>query len=264
MNLHAKQISIQIHDKTICKDLTLDIKSGESWGLLGPNGCGKTTLLHTLAGLHSLTAGEIFLGETKFHQFSTKAIAQSLGILLQEFVANFPQTVWDYCVAARYPHLAYFKKESDKDKQIVYEALATLELKNCFNRNILQLSGGEKKRLAIAALLAQTPSIYLLDEPTNHLDLRHQINILTHFRQLAATESATLLMSLHDINIAQRFCDHILLLFPNGRIEQGTREEMLTAKYLTDLYQHPIQSISDRESIFWYPKAESHAAICME
>lgn len=251
--LHAKKITIKIEQKTICEDLTLSMHPGEIWGILGPNGSGKTTFLHSLAGLHPITSGEIWLGERSLFTISIQALAQIRGILLQDFPLSFPQTVWEYCLAGRYPYLHYFKKESEYDKQIVMTALQKMELTHLLKKNIMRLSGGEKRRVAIAALLAQTPNIYLLDEPTNHLDIPHQLRVFNYLHQLAK-ESQTIIMTLHDINHAQIFCQKILLLFPNGKTLQGKTQEILTAENLTQLYQHPLQAITHGTSIYWQPK----------
>lgn len=251
--LHTQHVSVKIGSKIICRDLNLDINPGDVWAILGSNGSGKTTLLHALAGFFPLAYGDIFLGENKLTQLSIKTIAQSIGILFQDFNLTFPQTVWEYCRAGRYPHLAYFKKDSAKDQQIVMHALQKMELDKLTHRPVAQLSGGEKRRLAIAALLAQTPSIYLLDEPTNHLDMRHQMSVLNHFRDLAATQSAAIILSLHDVNLAQQFCNHFLFLFPDGSTLQGSQQTLLTCENLTRLYQHPVKMTNGAPS-FWYPE----------
>lgn len=251
--LQAKQIAIHVNGKTICEDLDLTLRPGETWGILGPNGSGKTTLLHTLAGLSAITKGEIWLGADRLNKLSSKSIAQTLGLLFQDVNAVFAQTIWEYCLAGRYPHLNYLQRESPQDKQIVLQALQTMELDHCLHKNMMQLSGGEKRRLAIATLLAQTPGIYLLDEPTNHLDVRHQMLVLNQFRNLAAMQSCAILMSLHDVNLAQQFCDRILLLFSDGSVMQGLTQEMLTEENLTRLYQHPMRVWGEGSLIYWYP-----------
>lgn len=247
--LSTKNLTLKIGQLTLCEALNLVIRPGEMWAVLGANGSGKTTLLHTLAGLLPAEQGQIFLNQEAFTQLSNKALAQSLGILFQDYNPPFPQTVWEYCCAGRYPHRAYFQKESAGDKHIVLQALQVMELDKLKQRSVAQLSGGEKRRLAIASLLAQTPDIYLLDEPTNHLDLRHQIQVLKHFRHLVATKSAAVVLSLHDVNLAQQFCNRFLFLFPNGATQQDT---IMTSESLTRLYQHPIVMINNASMPFWY------------
>lgn len=239
--MNIKNATITIAHKIICQQLNLELRPGEMWGILGPNGSGKTTLLHTLAGLHAITSGDIWLGPDKLTTLSPKKIAKQLAILFQDTHPIFPQTVWDYCLDARYPHLSYFKKMSEQDQAIVEHALQIMELLPFKQQLITRLSGGEKRRLAIAALLAQTPRIYLLDEPTNHLDIRHQLSTLRHFRDLAEKKSAIVMMTLHDMNLAQQFCNRVLLLFPDRSTIQGNTSDILTTENLTRLYQCSVR-----------------------
>ena len=239
--LEAKQIEIKIGNKKICQQLNLTLNAGEIWGVLGPNGCGKTTLLHALTGLHPLQQGEIYCHGEKLKNLSTKVIAQSIGLLFQDFNASFPQTVWEYCLESRFPHLNYFKKATEQDKKMVWHALQMTELNELSHRVITKLSGGEKRRLALSALLAQTPTIFLLDEPSNHLDIKHQMNIFTYLQKLAKTDRVSIMMSLHDIHLAKQFCSHLLLLFADGSTKQGETKQIMTIENLTTLYHYPME-----------------------
>lgn len=251
--LKTENLAITIGNKTLCQDLNLTINAGEVWGILGQNGSGKTTLLHTLAGLLPAKQGEIWLGNNKLSLLSIKSVAKYLGILFQDVNVVFLQTVFDYCMGGRFPHLAYFQRETAEDRRIVHYALERLSVSHLAHKPLHQLSGGEKRRVAIAALLAQTPTLYLLDEPTNHLDIHHQIAVLKTFRQLAREESAAILMALHDVNLAQQFCDHILLMFADGRTLQGSVDDVLTSENLTLLYQHPLHKLGNDPLSFWWP-----------
>lgn len=243
MLLETKQLSISIGQKMICHHLNCCFYPGEVWGILGPNGSGKTTFLQTLIGLHPIEGGDIWLRGQSLKAQSILSIAKSIGILFQDFHQAFSQTVGDYCQASRYPHLTYSKRMKDSDKDIVTQALASMHLDHLKERQITALSGGEKRRLSIAALLAQSPIIYLLDEPTNHLDISYQIQVLHHFQHLAKMQGASIIMSLHDINLAARFCSHIMLFYPLGKVLTGSVQTMLTAENLTRLYQHPINAL---------------------
>jgi len=151
--------------------------------------------------------------------------------------------VWEYCLSSRFPHLSYFNKPNHEDEKIVIHALEKMDLTHLAKRVVGKLSGGEKRRLAIAALLTQKPEIYLLDEPTNHLDIKHQHQVLNYFRELARHTQATIVMSLHDVNLAQQYCDHILLLYPNGETLQGPSSEILTTHNLSKLYQLSMNKV---------------------
>lgn len=239
--LETKNLRISINNKIICHDLNWQVNAGEVWGILGPNGSGKTTLLHTLAGLHSHFNGDIFIANEKIGLCTPKKIAQKIGILFQHFTETFSQTVWEYCLASRFPHQHYFQKKSAHDEAITRKSLALMELEPLAKQNIHHLSGGQKRRLAIACILNQTPHVFLLDEPNNHLDVRHQIQMLKHFCLLAETESKIVIMSLHDVNLAQQFCTHLLLIHHGGVIQQGRTEEIINTENLSKLYEHHMQ-----------------------
>jgi iron complex transport system ATP-binding protein len=244
--LEIKNVTLQIGKQPLCSSLSLHIQSGEIWGILGPNGSGKTTLLNALAGLLPKISGEINLQGENLFSLSRKNIAQKLGILFQESHDHFPQTVWEVCFSGRYPH-----ESSKQDQDITEQALFDMDLQKKSNQLIHTLSGGERKRLSIATLLTQTPHIYLLDEPTNHLDLHYQVKILNHFKNLARNKSASILMSLHDINLAAHYCQKVLLLFGDGTYLAGPTHSLLKNPYLSQLYQHPIESMRINDMTWW-------------
>jgi iron complex transport system ATP-binding protein len=249
--LETKNLHLKIANKTICQAFDLQIKPGERWGILGPNGSGKTTLLHAMSGLQTFHDGQIWLRNQPIKQSSPKKIARYLGILLQDTSLVFPQSVIEYCLAGRHPHLDYFAHENKTDLAIAMESLRTMELETLAQQNIFRLSGGERRRLAIATLLTQTPQIYLLDEPTNHLDLRHQIKTLNHFKCLTETTAISVIMSLHDLNLAQQYCSHIVMLFEGGETVQGTVKNVLTTKNVSKLYQYPLTNVSVNNQTLW-------------
>lgn len=230
------------------KPLSLELQRGETWGILGPNGCGKTTLLLTIAHLFKPKSGNILLQQQHLSHLSIKTIAKHIGFLKQEPKFPSEQTVWEYCAAARFPHLPYWQRVSFEDK-VVQEALIQMKLQNYRHRRINTLSGGEKKRVSIAALLAQTPTIYLLDEPTNHLDIHFQFHTLKLLRHIAT--QSVVIMSLHDVNLAQQYCDKILMLFANGNYIAGNKQSVLTSHNVSELYLHPMQCIEQGEKKFW-------------
>lgn len=229
-------LTVKVANKLVCHNLNITINSGEIWGILGPNGSGKTTLLHTLINLHPITHGDIFLLEKKLSLYPRKEIAKKIGMLFQDTQFNFPQTVFEFCYSGRFPH----PNNLVENEKITLQALSTMELGSLRNQNIQTLSGGEKRRLAIATVLAQTPELYLLDEPTNHLDLRHQMQTLHHFKKLADHSSHGIMLTTHDLNLAKQFCNKILMIFPEGKTLQGTTKDLLTNENISLLYQYPL------------------------
>lgn len=232
MLLKTNKLSITLTSKTLCRDLNIMIYPGDTWGILGANGSGKTTLLQTFAGLQPNYQGEIFLREKPLLDYSRKTLAQEIGILFQESSFVFPQTVLAYCENSRYPH----GKNILQDDKIIHDALIKMDLMHFGAQNILTLSGGEKRRLAIAALIAQTPTVFFLDEPMNHLDLRYQIIVMEFFKKLSQEKPVGIMMTLHDIQLAKRYCNKILMLFENGKTQQGEAKNLLTAANLQKLY----------------------------
>jgi iron complex transport system ATP-binding protein len=251
--LETKKLTLQITSKLICHNLDLQIRTGEIIGVLGTNGSGKTTLLKTLAGLLPIASGEIWLSQQKMSTLSQKNIAQQLGFLFQDTQDIFPQTVVEFCSGGRYPHLNYFAWENEQDKKIIEKALYVMGLENHATQNINTLSGGERRRLAIATLLTQTPEIYLLDEPTNHLDLYFQIKVLNHFKMLAKQNSVSILMSLHDINLAAYYCDRVLILCGDGTFLLGDPVHVISKENLERIYQCPFELIASGTKKAWIP-----------
>lgn len=241
--LTTENLTVQIGCKTVCNDLSLNIQPGESWAILGMNGAGKTTLLHTLAGLRLPQSGSITLLGQALSQLSRREIAQKLGLLLQDFQDSFPGTVLETALIGRHPHLHAWQWESAEDFDLAKNTLATVDLSGFEVRQVLTLSGGERRRLGLATLLMQDPQLYLLDEPVNHLDLHHQHTLLTMLRDLVVENNKAMLMVLHDINLAMRYCDHALLLFEDGTVTHGDVHALLTADTLSQLYSHPVISI---------------------
>ncbi len=255
--LTGSNLTISIGGKTLCQNWQINLKAGEVWGILGGNGAGKTTLLHTLAGLRKADQGDVLLQGKPLQQLKNRQRAQQLGFLLQDDSTAFPATVLETALQGRHPHMGHFSWESSEDETIAMAALEQVGLTDYCQRNIDQLSGGERQRLKIATLLVQQPKVWLLDEPANHLDLHHQVSLLEHLIDSVKAQSGTLLMSLHDLNLAQRFCDKLILLFPSDKNgsgpEMGIKEALLTEEKLQRLYQHPIRRLTTEAGPVFIP-----------
>jgi iron complex transport system ATP-binding protein len=240
--LAAKQVSVRVGARALVNDLSVEFAAGEMLAILGCNGSGKTLTLHTLAGLRPPHAGEVQLDGVSFAQLSRRAIALRLGLLAQDLEDAFVTTALEMVLIGRHPHLSLWQWETAEDERIARDALAAVGLENFAERRTDTLSGGEQRRVAVAALLAQRPGIFLLDEPTNHLDPHHQIRVLGLFRERAAGGGAVI-TTLHDPTLAARFADRVLLLFGDGRWRAGPVREVLTADSLSELYNSPMIEI---------------------
>jgi iron complex transport system ATP-binding protein len=240
--LAAHQVSVRVGTRALVNELSVEFVSGEVVAILGCNGSGKTLTLHTLAGLRPPHAGSVHLDGVPFSQLARRAVALRLGLLAQDIEDAFVTTALEEVLIGRHPHLALWQWETKEDERIAREALAAVELSDFAMRRTDTLSGGEQRRVAVAALLAQKPGIFLLDEPTNHLDPHHQLRVLGLFRDLTRSGS-TVITTLHDPTLAARFADRVLLLFGDGRWYAGPVREVLTAANLSKLYNSPMIEI---------------------
>jgi iron complex transport system ATP-binding protein len=251
--LETRDLSLSIGGKLICKNLNLQIQAGERWGTLGVNGVGKTTLLLALAGMKAPHSGSVFLQGRPLSELTRRNAAQTCGVMFQDSDDAFPASVLETALIGRHPHLRAWEWESAADEAIARAALQAVGLAGLELRATNTLSGGERRRLALATLLTQDPALMLLDEPVNHLDLHHQIDALELLTRQVTQHGKTLLMVLHDVNLAARYCDAVLLLFGDGEVLQGATREVLTLENLTRLYGHPVRSVETAEGILFYP-----------
>lgn len=253
--LQTRNLVIDIPGRADGKALNFVIQPGQIWGVLGPNGAGKTTLLHTLAGLKAPRAGEVYLGDHPLEDLKRKKISQQLGLVFQERQDGFPATVLETALIGRHPWLSPWQMETGDDEGIARLSLEQLDLADLSGRLVNTLSGGERQRVAIATVLTQAPDTWLLDEPTNHLDLHHQVSVLQLLTEQAHAGNA-IFMCLHDLNLAARWCDHLLLLYPNGDVCWGPAKQMLVPAALERLYGQELLTVEvDGAPIFVPRKA---------
>ncbi len=238
--LEAERLALQVGARWLCCEFSLKLMAGECLVLLGPNGAGKTTLLHTLGGLRAPSVGAVRLGGKAYAVWPALAAARFRGVLAQQQPDHFAASVLETVLIGRHPHLGRWGWEGAEDEAIARAALADVGLAGFEQRDILTLSGGERQRVAVAALLAQAPRLFLLDEPLNHLDLRYQIEVLDLFRRLA-DQGRGVVMVLHDLNLAARYADHIILLDGRGGVSAGDRDSILQADRLSHAFGHPLR-----------------------
>lgn len=243
--LEARQLRVDIGDRTVVRRLDLAVARGERVAILGRNGAGKSTLLSTLAGLRKATGGDVLLGGNDAVRLHPRQAALRRAWLGQFQNDPFGSTVLETAMTGRHPHLGRWDWESKHDADLARGALKAVGLDGMEVRQIHSLSGGERQRLAIATLLTQAAPLYLLDEPLSHLDLNHEMAVLELFAGTARDCGAGVVMVLHDPALAHRFCDRALLIYGDGRIEQGAVDTLLTAETLSELYGHGLRQIDD-------------------
>jgi iron complex transport system ATP-binding protein len=241
--LAAAAVCVQAGTRALVRDLSVEFAPGEVVAILGRNGSGKTLTLHTLAGLRAPAAGQVLLAGMPLTQLRRRAIALRIGLLPQDLEDAFVSTALETVLIGRHPHLALWQWETAQDEELARAALTAVDLAGFAHRRTDTLSGGEQRRVAVAALLVQQPSTFLLDEPTNHLDPHHQLAVLSIFRKLA-TAGSTVVTTLHDPTLAARFADRVLLLFGDGRWSLGPVATTLTAATLSELYVAPMLELA--------------------
>ncbi|MEQ8955825.1 MAG: ABC transporter ATP-binding protein [Gammaproteobacteria bacterium] len=251
--LRVNKLDVHVGDLAISIDLNLSVMSQDRWCLLGRNGVGKTTLLHSLIGLYPATSGEILIEQCRLGQLKRRELAKKAGILFQDGLDAMPATVLETVMLGRHPHVQSLLLDTPEDLAMARACLRDFGLEGLADRQITSLSGGERQRLALARLLAQQPRLYLLDEPSNHLDIAYQVTLQKVLQARMNRDAAALIMATHDINLAARFCDHFLLLNGDGTAIAGTREEVLTRDRLAEAFECRIESASVQGVDYFYP-----------
>ena len=225
-----------LHEDVALHDVSVSIQPGSLTGLLGPNGCGKTTLLKLLSGVLKPDRGSVRLGEHDLRALSARAIAQQIAVVPQETHPAFDFTVLEMVLMGRHPHLGPFQLEGPDDLAIAREALTATGTAHLAGRPYMTLSGGEKQRVVIASALAQKPNVLLLDEPTASLDLGYQLEIATLLKELNRERGVTMVLATHDLNLAASLCDTLVLVRQGRVLMQGPANEVLTSATVQQLY----------------------------
>ncbi len=241
--LVCRALGVAVDDRSLVRALDLEAQGGEFIAVLGRNGVGKTLTLHTLAGLRIPSTGVVQLDGRDLSDWPDRERARRLALLPQTTEDPFPSTVLDTALIGRHPHLPFWQWEDASDLACARAALNAVGLGALAGRAADSLSGGERRRLDVATLLAQDAPVCLLDEPTNHLDPRHRNEILALFRA-RADDGGLVIAALHDATLAARWADRVLLLFGDGRWQFGEAAAILTDVHLSELYEVPVGELA--------------------
>lgn len=216
--------------------VSMAVSRGSFTGLLGPNGCGKTTLLKLLSGVLRPSAGTVLLEGRPLADLPRRAAARHVAVVPQETHPAFDYTVLELVLMGRHPHLGAFQLEGPGDLAIARETLAATGTAHLADRSFASLSGGEKQRVVIAGALTQQPDILLLDEPTASLDLGYQLDIASLLTRLSREHDVTMVMATHDLNLAASMCDTLVLLRQGRVLAHGATADVLTSAMVEQLY----------------------------
>jgi iron complex transport system ATP-binding protein len=245
MRLQAAGVKLGYGDRTIVDGLDLGIEAGTVTTIIGPNGCGKSTLLRALGRLLKPQGGEVLLDGKRIDRIPTREVAKILGVLPQAPSAPEGLTVADLVARGRHPHQTWYRQWSSDDESAVAEALAMTDLADLAEQPLDELSGGQRQRAWISMALAQGTDLLLLDEPTTFLDLAHQVEVLELVRHLHQAAGRTIVMVLHDLNLAARYADRLVAMRAGRVIAAGTPHEVLTEGLLREVFELDAKIIAD-------------------
>ena len=247
-SLATRELTLGYGTTPIVDGLTVEIAAGASTAIVGPNACGKSTLLRGLARLLSPAAGQVILDGTDIARWRTRDVARRLGLVPQSSIAPEGITVADLVARGRFPHQTMLRQYSRADQQAVADAMSATGVTSMAGRPVDELSGGQRQRVWIAMVLAQRTPLILLDEPTTFLDIAHQIELLELFAELNATQGCTIVAVLHDLNHACRFADQIVAMKSGSIVAQGDPCDVITAELVAAVYGLECQVIEDPET----------------
>ena len=240
-------LSAGYQNKSILNNVSFSVKRGEMIGIIGPNGAGKSTLLKTIRGLLPKQNGSIVLFETDIDALSERDFARNVAYLQQHVDVSFGYTGKELVMAGRYPYLEWWQGESADDETVVRQCMEYTGVWDLADTSVEQVSGGQKQRILLAKVLAQKTPILFLDEPTTGLDIVYQEEIFRFCKTLCEA-GKTVVMVAHELNLAAKFCNRLLLVANGGILADGSPEEVLDAGHLSIAYNVPVKVIKNPNS----------------
>ena len=239
--LKVEKISFKYDRKNVLNDISFTLEVGDFVGILGPNGCGKTTLLKNINRWLKPDQGTVYIDGSNIFQLSVKDLAKRVATVPQDTSLDVSFRVEQVVSMGRNPHLGSFERERRRDICVVEDAMKTMDVLHLRDKLINQLSGGERQRVLIARALAQEPTLLLLDEPTSHLDINYQWELLELLKNLCTKKSLTILVVLHDINLASMFCNKVILLKEHRIFKTGTLNEVITEQNIKEVFNMNVR-----------------------
>ena len=246
--LEMREVVFAYEKEPVLNRVSLKIQRGDFIAVVGPNGSGKSTLLKLLGGILRAGSGTVRFEGVDMKDIKRKALAQSVAWIPQEHPMTFAFKVSEIVMMGRHPYLSAWTFEGDDDFRIVHEAMRLTDTERFFGRGFNEISGGEKQRVMLASAIAQEPGIMLLDEPTSALDIKYQLQILTILERLNREQSMTVVLAMHDLQLAARYCKKLVLLHAGEVMHEGPPEEVLQKEILEKAYEVKVKLLRDPDN----------------
>ncbi|GAA2081054.1 ABC transporter ATP-binding protein [Streptomyces albiaxialis] len=246
--LVGRDLTLGYDQRTIAEELNVAVPDRSFTVVVGPNACGKSTLLRALSRMLKPTRGSVLLDGSDIAGMHAKALARTLGLLPQSSIAPDGITVGDLVARGRYPHQGLLRQWSKEDERVVEESMEATGVGDLGERYVDELSGGQRQRVWIAMALAQQTPLLLLDEPTTYLDIAHQIEVLDLCARLHEEEGRTLVAVLHDLNHAARYATHLIAMKGGSVVAEGPPGDVVTADLVEEVFGMPCRVIDDPET----------------
>ena len=243
--LQVQDINFSYDQETVLHSISMNVSPGEFIGVIGPNGSGKSTLLKLLGGVLKPDSGQLHFKETNYLDYKQKLLAQSITWVPQEHPMAFNFKVSEIVLMGRHPYLSAFTFEGEDDVEIAHSAMESTQTLQFAQRNFNEISGGEKQRVVIAGAIAQEPELMILDEPTSALDIKYQIQILSILKKLNENQQTTIVLAMHDLHLASKFCSRLILLDEGKIFKDGITTDVLQKEHIEKVYGVKVHVIND-------------------
>ncbi len=245
--IETQNLTFAYAEEPVLRNISINFQAGEFIGVIGPNGSGKSTLLKLIGGILPAPAGTVFFKNRELSRYKKKELAVAIAWIPQDKQMAFPFKVIDIVLMGRHPYLSPLAFEGEDDYRIAQEAMQQTQVLEFAARSFNEISGGEKQRVMIASAITQKPEVMLLDEPTSALDIKYQMEILNILKRLNEDENKSLMLAMHDLHLASKFCKRLVLLKQGRVFCEGSPAEVLKKEILEEVYEVKVKIFNDDE-----------------